>query len=329
VKQISVGLLIFLVSVSPAWADEPVAEQTRVQLSNQAREMVALGVPQAVAARLQNRFQETQMAQVRAIVKAAKYEDLPIEPLVDKALEGIAKNVSAEGIVQALQQVRGRYAAAASAAREITPTRPRQRTLTRIVAQAMAAGMVPEDITSIADRLQPRQRDMTREECDELAEATFTAARDMVRMGTASEAVAETLNVALEGGYTAEQMQRIRSQFMHQAQQTDADMVANQFRERVRTGQDVADTGAGEGNGPGYGKDDGGATGHNNGAGAGDSGGGSGSGGRDGGADGGGGASGDNGGSSDAGGSGGSGGNNSAGGGNGSGGGNSAGGGKK
>jgi phosphoserine phosphatase len=219
--------------------------------------MVALGVTEAAAAQLQNRFQASQMVQVRVIVEAAKAEDLPIEPLVDKALEGIAKDIPAERIVQALQQVRGRYTAAAETAEEITPSQARQRALTRTMAQAMAAGMPPENIEAIADRLQTRKRDMTREACDELAEATFTAARDMVRMGAQSETVAETLNVALDGDYSAEQMQRIRSQFMHQAQQTDAEMVANQFRERVRTGQDETDTGSGDGSGSGagYGKD--------------------------------------------------------------------------
>jgi hypothetical protein len=242
--------------------------------------MVAQGVPEAAAAKLQNRFQKAQMMQVGAIVAAARAEGLPIEPLVDKALEGIAKNVSAERIVLAMQQVSGRYAVASAKAQEITPTQICQQTLTRTMAQAMAAGMLPEDITAIGNRLQTRKLGMTREECDELAEATLMAARDMVRMGASSEAVTETLNVALEGEYTVEQMQRIRSQFMHQAQQTDADLVANQFRERVRTGQDVADTGAGEGGGVGHGKDDTRPPGNRNGGGAG-AGEGSGSGGSD------------------------------------------------
>lgn len=277
-KQLSIAIVVIFFGFSLVLADEPTAEQTRSQLSSQARQMVALGVTEAAAAQLQNRFQESQMVQVRAIVEAAKAEDLPIEPLVDKALEGIAKNIPAERIVQALQQVRGRYTAAAETAEEITPSQARQRALTRTMAQAMAAGMPPEDIGAIADRLQTRKRDMTREECDDLAEATFTAARDMVRMGAQSETVAETLNLALDGDYSAEQMQRIRSQFMHQAQQTDAEMAANQFRERVRTGQDGTDTGSGDGSGSGagYGKDadngkgnGGGSSGSGNGSGSG------------------------------------------------------------
>jgi hypothetical protein len=248
--------MVFFLYFGHVWADEPVSEQTRTRQSAELRQLVDMGVPETVAAKMQSRFKTSQMVQVRSIVQAAEAQGLPIEPLADKVLEGIAKNVSADRIVQAMEQVRSRYAAAVADAREITPTRARQQALTRTMAQAMAAGMPPEALETITNRLRSRGRTMTQAECDQLAETAFTAARDMARMGASGEVVAETVNLALDDGYTAEQMQRMRSQFMHQARQIDADMVANQFRERVRAGQDVADDatmGGGSGAGSGYG----------------------------------------------------------------------------
>ena len=248
-KRIIICTMAFFLSYSlafsQAWADDPVSQQTRTRQSAELRQLVDMGVPETVAHKMQSRFEASQMVQVQSILQTAKAQGLPIEPLADKALEGIAKNVPADRIVQAMEQVQSRYAAAMADAQEITPTQTRQRSLTRTMAQAMSAGMQPEEIEAIADRLRTRKRTMTRDECDQLAETTFTAARDMVRMGASGEVVADTINVAIEEGYTADQMQHIRSQFMHQAQQIDANMVANQFRERVRTGQDVADDGGG------------------------------------------------------------------------------------
>jgi hypothetical protein len=259
VKRIFICTLVFSLSLfqalALAWADDPVSQQTRTQYSAELRQMVDMGVPETVANKMQSRFEASQMVQVQSILQTAKAQGLPIEPLADKALEGIAKKVPADRIVKAMEQVQSRYAAAMADAQEITPTQARQRSLSRTMAQAMSAGMQPEEIEAIADRLRTRERTMTRDECDQLAETTFTAARDMVRMGASAAVVADTINMAIEEGYTADQMQHIRSQFMHQAQQIDADMVANQFRERVRTGQDVGD----DGSGTGQGKDDAGS----------------------------------------------------------------------
>jgi hypothetical protein len=280
VKRIIICTLVFLFYFAQAWANEPVSEQTRTRQSAELRQLLDMGVPEPVAVKMLSRFETSQMLQVRRIVQAAESQGLPIEPLADKAVEGIAKNISADRIVQAMEQVRSRYAEAVAEAREITPTRARQQILTRTMAQAMSAGMQPDEIEAIAGHLRSRGRTMTRDECDQLAETTYTAARDMIRMGASGEVVADTINQALDDGYSAAQMQRMRSQFMHQAQQADADMVAHQFRERVRAGQDVME-GSHMGSGSGSGSDHG-NTGGQNGGGGGSNGGHSGSGGADG-----------------------------------------------
>ena len=138
------------------------AEQTATQLNTQAMQMVAMGVSPEAAAQLQNRFQEQQMVQVRNMIQAAKQQDLPVDAIVDKALEGIAKNIEARSIVNAMEQVRSRYAVARAEAVQMTQVQDRQRSMTRTMAHAMAAGMPPEDMAAIAAQGRTRQRTITR-----------------------------------------------------------------------------------------------------------------------------------------------------------------------
>ena len=58
---------------------------------------------QSVRVRLEGRVPAAAMATVDSLVQQARQEDLPTEPLVQKALEGGAKHVSAERIVAAIQ----------------------------------------------------------------------------------------------------------------------------------------------------------------------------------------------------------------------------------
>ena len=58
---------------------------------------------QSVRVRLEGRVPAAALATVDSLVQQARQEDLPTEPLVQKALEGGAKHVSAERIVAAVQ----------------------------------------------------------------------------------------------------------------------------------------------------------------------------------------------------------------------------------
>ena len=58
---------------------------------------------QSVRSRLEGRVPEAAIPVVDSLVRQAAEEDLPTEPLVQKALEGGAKHVSPERIVAAVQ----------------------------------------------------------------------------------------------------------------------------------------------------------------------------------------------------------------------------------
>ena len=245
--HILLAILIFNVS---AWADDQIKETIPTQLNEQAREMVSMGVPVEAAAKMQNRFQKQQMVRVRNIIRNAVQQGVPVDPLVDKALEGMAKNVSERKIVRAMEQVRNRFAAAQFEARQITQNRSRQQTMTRTMAHTMAAGMSPEDVSAVATQIRSRQRTMAREAYEALAQETCLTARDMARMGVPSQAAKDTVSMALQNGFSATQMNQMRSRFMHQSQNTSPARVANQFKSHMRAGKDFSREGAGGGSGP-------------------------------------------------------------------------------
>jgi uncharacterized protein (DUF2267 family) len=219
---------------------------------------------------MQNRFQKQQMVRAQNIIQNAIQQGVPVGPVVDKALEGMAKKVSEQKIVRAMEQVRNRYALSKIEARQITQNKSRQRTMTRTMAHAMAAGMPPEDVSAIAAQIRSRQRTMTREAYEALAQETCLTARDMARMGVSPQTARNTVSMALQNQYSANQMKQMRNRFMHQSQNTPPELVATQFRSQVRAGKDFSQEGHASSSGPG---DDG-----SGGAGSGGNGGGSGNG---------------------------------------------------
>lgn len=286
-KKMTYILLAILTFNVSAWADDQTKEMISTQLNEQARQMVSMGVPVEAAAKMQNRFEKQQMLRARNIIQNAIQQGVPVGPVVDKALEGMAKNVSEQQIVRAMEQVRNRFAVAQFEARQITRNRSRQQSMTRDMAHAMAAGMPPEDVSAIAAQIRSRQRTMAREAYEALAQETCLTARDMARMGVSSQTVKDTVSMALQNGFSATQMNQMRSRFMHQSQNMSPGLVANQFKSHMRTGKDFSREGAGGGSGSsgtGSGVNGGGGAGsgsggNGNGGGSGGSGGGHGGGG--------------------------------------------------
>lgn len=282
-KSIINMLLVILVLNVSAWAGDQEKEQIQIQLNEQAKEMVSMGVPPVAAAKMQNRFQKQQMVRARNIIQNAVQQGVPIGPVVDKAMEGLAKKVSEQKIVRAMEQVCNRYALSKIEAQKITQNKSRQQTMTRTLAHTMAAGMPPEDVSAIAAQIRSRQRTMAREDYEALAQETCLTARDMARMGVASQTAKDTVSMALQNQFSATQMKQMRNRFMLQSQNTPPDLVANQFRSQVRAGKDFGQKGTGgdsgsDGHGTGGAGSGGNGSGNGNDGGSGGNGGGNGAG---------------------------------------------------
>jgi hypothetical protein len=94
---------------------EGLSQQAMESVAQQTREMSALGIPQAQAQKMltqmvQNRFQKQNRIRAQEVVMAAAKAGLPTEPVMSKAMEGMAKQAKEQQVIAAMETVRSRYA---------------------------------------------------------------------------------------------------------------------------------------------------------------------------------------------------------------------------
>ena len=256
----------------PTSAPEPLRAQTRA--------MIQSGIPSDDAikmtrAMLQDQFELQQMMQAQHIVMNAHQQGLPVKPITDKAYEGIAKQVRAAAIVQAMQNVRSRYAFAYSRAALVNPNTKEQQQLGNRLAACLAAGLNKEDAERIMTRLQERTQKMDQTRAHALSVETLNMTRNMARLGASSTETANVVCLALQQGYAAGEMKQMHHSFMSQARHGAAGELAKSYSKALQHGQSNPRSG-GSGRGPGVSGGQG-VSGESGGSGA--SGGGSGSGG--------------------------------------------------
>jgi len=251
----------------PAWADnidDALPENTSLKIQNNTRQMVEAGMSQDDATRLtramlQHRFQEEHTIQAQNTLMETMQSGLPVDPVMNKAFEGIAKNKPDETIVQAMKKTQSRYAYAYRKAREVTTDDESQNTLGRSIAQGMGAGLQDDDIERVMTQLQTRTRQMSQNKTDELCLQSFQTARVMARLGVDPDTVSDMVSRALQNQFSAREMHRLGTRFNRQSQQTSPSQLANQFAQELGRGKNSGDSGSsGESNG----NNTGGNTGH-------------------------------------------------------------------
>jgi len=239
---LTICLIFFLAAVAYADdVDQKLGNMASEQVRTSVRAMIDNGIDPEDAVNmtrlmLQNRFTERQTIRAHQTVMEALKQGLPPEPVMNKANEGAAKQVQAENILRAMEQVRSRYNTAYSQARNITREQSQVRTLGNTMANALAAGLDEEDMLAIMARLQTRTQNMTRTSAVELADESFKTARDMTRLGLPSKEASDLVNLALQNQYTAREMAVMRNAFMTQAGSSNAGEVARQFAHAIQNG---------------------------------------------------------------------------------------------
>jgi len=283
--MVMVSLLTGTAASAADWESRlPAATSEQVRAS--AREAVRAGVnPEevvALTARMQeNRFGERLTVRAHEIVAAARQERLPVDAIVNKAYEGIAKHVTAERTVQAMETVHSRYASAFQAARTIATEERQQQALGRTIAEGLAAGIRERDMARITESLQQQSRQLGREERNELAVQSVQTGREMARLGVSSLAVADVVCQALQHQFTAREMAQMRNAFTAQARYGKAESLAQQYGAQIGSGARAGGLGASGGGAHGGGGPGSGGSGSGGGSGGGSgSGGGGGGGGR-------------------------------------------------
>lgn len=246
------------------------------QLKTSTRQMIGSGIDSDDAIKmtrvmLENRFREEQLLRAHEILMNAQKEGLPVEPIMNKAYEGMAKHVHDRDIVHAMERVRSRYAFAFEQARHLTRERAQTRLLGDTIGACLASGMNDGDIGRIMQRLQERTREMTQTQAHDLALETFKAARNMARVGVSSELTSDVVCQALQHRYTAREMERMNHAFMTHSRQASSTDLARRYADAIREGADAESLGPSGKGGPGGsgGSNHGGGSGHGSGPGGG------------------------------------------------------------
>jgi hypothetical protein len=245
------------------------------------------GVVKLTRAMLQHNFDEQQIQLAHALMMEAQNSSMPVEPLMNKAFEGMAKGVDPSLIVGAMEKVQTRNSEAYRHAAQLSGNKSRAANLGRELSAAMAAGFLNADADRITRMIRQRTQTMQADEAYNLALECFYTARDVSRLGVSSRAVADMLAAALSKRFSHQEMRSMRHTFMTQAKHSQPQNLANRYATAIQEGRgfqegsgDGGAGGSGEGgSGSGPGSSGSGASGGNAGGGSsgsgGDSGGGS------------------------------------------------------
>ena len=243
-KKILLIILSIFFFASLAWGDEVddgLSNMATEQIRIHTRAMINAGIPSDDAIKMtrmmiQNRFQHKNTLRAQQIVMDTAKKNLPIEPVMNKAFEGIAKNVHENQVIQAMEKTRNRYSYAYSHAREFTNKRGRTDNIGNAIAKGLAAGMTEKDIERTTERLRQRTRQMTRTRAEILAEESFLALRTMARLGVSSKMAADTVCQALQQQYSAKEMKQMHHSFMTRSMSTNPAKLAYQYTHAIRKG---------------------------------------------------------------------------------------------
>lgn len=244
-KKICLIVCAVLFSASLAFGDEveeSLSTLATEQLKASTREMILSGIDTDNAIRmtklmLKNQFSLEQALRAQKAIMNAQKEGLPVDPIMNKAYEGMVKQLQAKNIVQAMERVRSRYAFAYEQARALTKERSQVRAIGNTIAKTVTAGMDQKDTQGIMDRLRERTQQMTQSQTMELAKESFKAARDMARLGLSSKTITNLVCLALQNGYTARKMENMRNSFMIQSRSSNPTHLANTYSNAIKGGK--------------------------------------------------------------------------------------------
>jgi hypothetical protein len=244
-KLLLITLGVFFCS-STALADEVeerLSSMATEQLKASTRQMIRHGIDSEQGLRmtqnmLTNRFEEQHVLKAQRMIMNAGEEGLPVAPLMEKASEGMAKQIQAGNILEAMEKVRSRYAFAYRQAKALTQEAGETPDIGDAIAQALAAGLHDDDVEKIGNKLQQRAQGAAKAEGGALAREAFCAARDMTRLRAASMAATDAVGQALDRGYRAQDMKTMRDSFLtHIGQASSATDLARDYAGAIRRGQ--------------------------------------------------------------------------------------------
>ena len=276
---LTVSMVALLSALCLAAESTALSDAVQAQIEAQAKEMNAAGVPAEPARNMltmmhQHQFTHENIVKAQNTVMSCANNELPTEPVMSKAMGGMAKNASQQQVIAAMQTVQNRYASSSSMAKTMSKDKATVATLTHAIADSMAAGMKSGDMEVIALQVKNQNRTQAKNKNDEnqLAIQTMQTTRTMARLGLASAQVSDTICQALQNQYTHKEMEQLRHQMANQVHQQTPQQIANQYASAIgkggsHGGENQGGHGSGDGGLGGKGPGDGGAGGSSGGSG--------------------------------------------------------------
>jgi hypothetical protein len=203
--------------------------------------MINAGIPMNEAVKMtrmmmQKNYQNQNTIKAQQILITAAEENLPVKPVMNKAFEGIAKNVPEDLVVRAMDKTRYRYSIAYKHAQKITQNTKQMHNIAKAIAAGYTAGIRNADTIQVMNRLQSRTQQRTITNTEVLAEESFLSLRDMARLGVSSQSAREVVCHALNQRYSAQEMKQLRHSFMNQSTSNNPIKLANQYSYAISHG---------------------------------------------------------------------------------------------
>jgi hypothetical protein len=228
------GVLFILVILAAAASADEVDQrlsQLPTPVQERTREMIRAGVRTEDAVQLvqgmqTNRFQMEHMLKAQAIVLETQNKGLPTMPVINKALEGMAKQVPPERTLQAMETVRSRYVFAYGQSSALTSEKKHAERLGNLLAESLAAGFSEQDASRTISRLQEQSPTLSTDGLSQLAEACLAMARDMSRLGVSSALTGQVISGAITNGLSASAIAGMNQSMLAQSQNQSAQSLA-------------------------------------------------------------------------------------------------------
>ncbi|MDH3957470.1 MAG: hypothetical protein OET81_12315, partial [Desulfobacteraceae bacterium] len=213
-KKLLIIILGICLCSSPAYGDELDPKLSTIgneQIRVHTRAMINAGIPGDEAMKMtrlmiQNNYKDQNILRAQKILIDTVKEDLPDKPVMNKAYEGIAKNVQEDRVVGAMEKTRTRYSVAYRHARSITQNPVRVNDIGKTIAEGLTAGINNKDAYQIMESLQNSTRQMTRNNTEAFAEEIFLSLRDMARRSVLSKIATDVVCKALEHQYSVQEI---------------------------------------------------------------------------------------------------------------------------
>jgi hypothetical protein len=246
--------ILIIMCFIPAFAfadeiDDGLPPDTPVKVKESARQAINLGVQnqgviKMTKTMLENKYSEKQMLATHEVLMKAQKQNVDAEPIMNRFNEGTAKKEKTGDSIKAMEKVRTNYEAAGSLAGKMTQDRTQAKAMTQEMAECMNAGVTKKNMEQISTKLQEKTKAMNPGEGQAFNNASMNTVKQMAASGADSGSVTRVMKNAIEKGYTAQDMEKLKNVFSAQVKNASSSTaLANSFANAVKNGAKADEVG--------------------------------------------------------------------------------------